>query len=78
MIAIVKSVLDVKIKALSLHDKLGETESYLKVSAMNSKKAFELVVRNWNSGPNLLNKISEKRRNAEKNPPPKFLLLLFR
>lgn len=72
LIAIVKSVLDVKIKAFSLRDKLVETESYLKVSAMNSKKAFELVIRNWNSGPNLLNKISEKRRNSEKTHPQNF------
>lgn len=72
LMAIVRSVLDVKIKAFSLHDKLDETESYLKVSAVNSKKAFELVIRNWNSGPNLLNKISEKRRNSEKTHPQNF------
>lgn len=64
MIAFVKSVLDVNIKALSLHDKLGETKSYLKVSSINSKKAFELVIRNWNCGPNLLNKKSEKKEKC--------------
>lgn len=42
-----------------------EDLSYLKVSAINTKKLFEFVIRNWNCRPNLFDENSKKEKKSD-------------